>query len=189
MWSTLRPARRGTSTSPKTSVVSHGCSARKENWHLVFFEQYWPSGTVGLSVAGPSYKRFRSRQRTELRFFESQAPLRTQPFTGTVADYGPGVIHSSINLASGGEESGSDDAPAEGLTLLDTEYAGQVAFVGLKQRGDEIRLLTGPLDEAFGVLNQCTLDLVADWGLDPEQQRTATRTPEWTNELVMARRI
>lgn len=160
-----------------------------ENRHLVFFEQYWPSGTVGLSVAGPSYKRFRSRQRTDVRFFESQPPLRTEPFTGSVGEYGPGVIHSSINIAYGKANSGNDDTQAGGLTLLDTEHARQVAFVGLKQRGDEVRLLTGPLDEAFGVLNQCTLSLVADWGLDPEQQRSATRMPKWTNEAALARRI
>lgn len=159
-----------------------------ENRHLVFFEQYWPSNQVGLTVAGPSYRRFRSRQPTELGFFEAQPRIRTEPFTGTIGEYGPGVIYSSITLATSSENDESNGTATE-LPRLDTEFAKQVEFVSLRQRGKEIRLLTGPLDQAFAVLNQCTESLFTGWGLDFEQYRTATRRPKWTNVDALTRRI
>lgn len=161
-----------------------------EQRHLVFFEQYWPGRNVGLTVAGAGVTRFRGGQRTDLRFREDQMPLRTQPFTGDVGEYGSAVIYSSVNIETGiGDEPDESENQPAGLTLLDTDNAKAVQFVGLKQRGDETRLLTGPLDEAFAVLNQCTLDLVKDWGLDPEQQRTARQMPRWTNMDAIVRRI
>lgn len=159
-----------------------------DNSHLVFFEQYWPSESFGLTVAGPSYKRIRDRQPTELRFSESQPVQRSEPFTGTVVGYGKGVIYSSIKIGPDADTE-EQDARTTGLSMLDTGIAGTVEFVGLKQSGDEIRLLTGPLDKAFDVLNQCTSGLLAEWGLDPEQQRSATRLPQWTNIGPMVRRI
>lgn len=158
-----------------------------ENRHLVFFEQYWPGEAFGLTVAGPSYDRFRSRQRTALGFFDGQERQRTEPFTGTVADFGTGVIYSSARLAAGDSE-GADAATTQ-LAQLDTQLAAKVEYVALKQRGDEIRLSTGPLDEAFAVLNQCSAQLITDWGLDFDQQRRATRMPEWTNMEGVVRRI
>lgn len=159
-----------------------------ENQHLVFFEQYWPGETFGLTVAGPSYERFRSRQSTELGFFDGQERQRTEPFTGTVADFGTGVIYSSASLTEESDDNADDDATTQ-IAQLDTALAAKVEYVALKQRGDEIRLLTGPLAEAFAVLNQCSADLVADWGLDFEQQRRASRLPEWTNMGAVVRRI
>lgn len=158
-----------------------------ENRHLVFFEQYWPGEAFGLTVAGPSYKRFRSRVSTELGFFDGQERQRSEPFTGTVADFGTGVIYSSTRLANPqGDE--IDEANIR-FAQLDTALAAKVEYVSLKQRGDEIRLLTGPLAEPFAVLNQCSAELVEEWGLDFEQQRSASRRPEWTNIDVVVRRI
>lgn len=161
-----------------------------ENRHLIFFEQYWPATSFGLTLAGPAFDRFRSGQRTDLNFFDGQEPQRTKPFTGTVEGYGSGVIYSSATLVPDPEASDEqDDEGVTRLSQLDTVLAGKVAYVALKQRGNEIRLLTGPLGEAFAVLNQCTTDLISDWGLDFEQQRRATRLPEWTNMESVVRRI
>ena len=160
------------------------------NRHVVLFEQYWPSDGFGLTVAGPAYARFRSRQPTELGFFDGQERRRTEPFTGTVDGFGSGVIYSSASLGNIGE--GDDPAAEEGVTRLrqlDTAAAAKVAYVAVKQRGDEIRLQTGPLDEAFSVLNQCAAGLLAEWGLDFEEQRRASRMPEWTNMDGVVRRI
>ena len=68
------------------------------NRHFLAFQQYWPAKDAGLTVAGPAFEKFRSLQRTDVRFFEAQQPLRTTPFTGTVGEYGRGVIYSSLAL-------------------------------------------------------------------------------------------
>ncbi|MDP4605890.1 MAG: energy transducer TonB [Erythrobacter sp.] len=160
--------------------------------HLLFFEQYWPGEYLGMTVAGPSFARYGSRKPTDLRFMATQEPRETEPFTGTVGEYGEGVIYSTINVAAGITPRNGDNSAEgarTGLPELDKDAARKVEFVSVRQRGDEVRLMSGPLDEAFGVLDQCARDLIGDWGLDVEQHRTMTRRPQWTNKDAVVRRI
>lgn len=160
-----------------------------ENRHLLFFEQYWPGERFGMTVAGPSYKRFQSGTRTDIRFSEAQKPFETRPFTGTVGEYGSGVIYSTLSLAKDEARETAGDAAPTRVPELDKNAARQVEFVSMRQRGDEIRLLSGPLDEAFAVLDNCALDLIGTWGLDVAQHRTATRLPRWINKDAVVKRI
>lgn len=162
-----------------------------ENLHYLRFQQYSPGEAAGLTVAGPAFKRFRSRSETDLRFFESQTPHRTKPFTGTVEGFGTGVIYSSVTV-----DRGMPDRPPEDNTphdpsvpLLDTALGTQVQFIELRQGGRVVRLKTGPLNAAFEVLNQCTLDLLRDWGLDAEKHLTALSGPRLINQGAIVRRI
>lgn len=159
-----------------------------EKRHLLFIDQYGPSEEFGLTLAGPAFRRFASRERTALRFFAAQQALRTEPFTGTVEGIGPAVIYSSVNLERGSEDRASDDVPTT-LPQLDTGFAGQAEFIGLRQKVDEIRLMTGPLADAFALLNQCTRDLAATWGIDADKHLTATRLPLLTNQDAVVRKI
>lgn len=163
-----------------------------EDRHLLFFEQYWPGKYVGMTAAGPSFGRFASRARTHLNFAESDEPRQTEPFTGTVGEFGDAVIFSWIDVGAAmrdDSEAAADASENRRLPLLDKDGAQQAEFVGLRQRGDEYRLMTGPLDKAFAALDGCALDLVSTWGLDPEAQRTATQMPLWTNRDGVVRRI
>lgn len=157
--------------------------------HILSFEQYWPERRLGLMAAGRSFKPFDSGGDTDLQFFAAQTPMRTQPFTGTAMGYGTAVIYSSINLATGTAFEADAPVPARRMPQLDTDLAAQVEFVGLKQGKREVRLVSGSLRDAFKVLNQCTEDLVASWGLDIAQHRTMTRMPLWTNAEAISRRI
>lgn len=158
-----------------------------ENRHILFFEQFYPDERAGLTVAGPELSRFRSRARTTLRFFEGHDGHRTEPFAGDMEIYGKAVIYANVDLA---EEAGEEDDPdATGVAQLDTEFGKRIEFVSLEQRGREVHFQTGPLDEAFAVLNTCTQDMISDWGLDVEQHLAATRRPQWNNELAIARRL
>ena len=158
--------------------------------HILFFEQYWPSEYVGMTLAGSAYRRFGDRTRTDLTFNAAQSPKETRPFKGEVGEFGDGVIYSSVNVA-GSKASDADDGGASDLRLsqLDQDAARAVEFVAVKQRGDEVRLMTGPLDQAFAAMDTCALDLVGSWGLDIEQHRTATRMPQWTNRDATVRKI
>ena len=162
-----------------------------ENQHMLAFQQYWPAKTAGLTVAGPAFAKFRSAQRTDVRFFESQAPLRTNPFTGTVGEFGTGVIYSTIRITEGepADTNKVDEPQSGGIPLLDAAEGDLVQFVALKQGAREVRLDTGPLGDAFKVLNQCTLDLLRDWGLDPDKHVGATSLPRWTNQAALTRKI
>jgi TonB family protein len=162
-----------------------------ENQHFLRFQQYSPGQTAGLTVAGPAFKRFRSLAATDLRFFESQTPHRTKPFTGTVEGFGTGVIYANMSVDRGMPERllRDDTPPATSVPLLDTAIGKQVQFVELRQGGRTVRFKTGPLDAAFDVLNRCTLDLLRDWGLDPDKHLTALSGPKWINQDVIVRRI
>ncbi|MEO0590893.1 MAG: TonB family protein [Pseudomonadota bacterium] len=157
-----------------------------EDRHILFFEQYRPSAQLGMTVAGASMKRFRSRSRTHLQVNEAQEPLRTEPYKGDVTEIGPALVFSSLSLDANAPE---DDEEADQLPQLDTQFADAVQFVSLKQGSRTVRLDTGPLGEAFLVLNTCTQDMVTSWGLDIEKHLTATRLPKWSNEVSVVRRI
>ena len=160
-----------------------------DNRHLLFFEQYWPGETFGMTAAGPSFRRYRSGQRTDVGFFAEQQPFETRPFSGSVGEYGNGVIYSTLGLKKAEQSADGDRAAPAAIRQLDKDTGRQVEFVSLRQRGDEVRLLTGPLDEAFAVLDNCALDLIGSWGLDVAQHRTATRLPRWINKDAVVRRI
>ena len=158
--------------------------------HYLLFQQYWPAREAGLTVAGPSFRKFRSLYRTDVRFFDGQDPVRTTPFTGTVDGFGTGVIFSSLSIREAQPEAGTpEESSPRGPAQLDPAFGKKVQFLELKQGGREVRLDTGPLNAAFDVLNQCTLDLLRDWGLDPERHLTASSGPQWLNQEALARRI
>ncbi len=162
-----------------------------ENRHLLVFQQYWPGKDAGVTVAGPAFDRFRSLQRTDVRFFEAQKPLRTTPFKGRVEGHGSGLIYSSLAITDGEPAAVNtvDEPVAGGIPQLDPAEGDRVQFVELTQGGRTVRLDTGRLGEAFKVLNECTLDLLRDWGLDPEKHLTAASLPRWTNQAALTRRI
>ncbi len=158
-----------------------------ENRHLLAFQQYWPSHDVGLTVAGKAFARFASRARTDLRMFEAQEPVRDTPFAGTVDGFGSAVIYSGVRL-DGGKDA-DDDAEGPAVEQMDTGFGKQVQFLELRQGSKQVRLQTGPMDAAFEVLNQCTMDLLRQWGLDPELHRSAQSGPKWLNQAALVRRI
>lgn len=162
-----------------------------ENLHFLAFQQYSPGKGFGLTVAGPGLKRFRSLGRTMINFHDAQPPRETTPFTGTVGEFGTGVIYANLGIeeAPPKDDAAPSQALRSGVPMLDLAQAKQAKFVALRQGKHEVRLETGPLDEAFAVINQCTLDLVRNWGLDPDRHVTAQTRPRWTNQDVIARRI
>lgn len=161
-----------------------------ENEHFFAMQQFWPAKVAGLTVAGPSYRKFRSLARTEVRFSETQEPLRATPFTGTIEGYGPGVIFSALSLDEGEPPANEPDEPSDlQFRQLDPELGKQAQFLDVRQGAQQVRLKTGPMGEAFKVLNQCTLDLLREWGLDPALHQTSQRGPRMLNQDALVRKI
>ncbi|MEL7199464.1 MAG: TonB family protein [Pseudomonadota bacterium] len=158
-----------------------------EKRHLLFFEQYWPSSDIGLTIAGPALSRFKSLKRTYFSTSEAQEPFRTEPFAGDVESVGPAVIYSSIDLTKG-DTSAEHDAETK-LELLDTKAAQNATFIRVRQGGRTVTFKTGPMGDAFGALNECAKSLLTDWGLDVAKHETARQLPKWQNEAKIVRRI
>ena len=161
-----------------------------DNLHILFFEQYFPSSWAGLTIAGPELSSYRSGTTTLLSFFEGQEERRTGPFKGELDGVGDAVIYPNVRLEheTDSDEGGESDDTVE-VPQLDTEFADRAQYVMVEQRGRPIRFETGPLGDAFKVLNTCTQDMIREWGLDVEQHLTATRQPKWTNQAFIAKRI
>ncbi len=168
-----------------------------ENRHAIFFEQWGPDSGFSFTAAGPGFKRFRSGKVTEWRVFDGHEPRDTQPMIGDLGSIGPALIYSSLSLEEGHEiydpkkradpDAERDNAPP--IPALDTEFASKASFISLKQGKREVILNTGPLDDAFKVLNDCAAGLITEWGLDLEQHKTRSRAPVWTNQAKVVRRI
>ncbi len=158
--------------------------------HVLFFEQYSPGDQFLMVVAGPSFSRFRDGQTTHLKFFEAQAERDTTPFLGKLAQNESSLIFSTVSIIPTLPDAAPmPEQPRPGIQSLDKEAAKQVTYISLRQRDKDVRLMTGPLDKAFAVLDDCALDLVRSWGLDVEQQRAGTRRPKWLNQEEVAGRI
>lgn len=158
------------------------------NDHLLYFEQHWPANGSGVTVAGQLFKRFQNRTNTALSTADNRPPLETQPYKGEVERFGETLIYSSLNLGRG--ETNSDQPSSDGaLPQLDTTFADTIDYLSFKQRSREVRFDTGPLGDAFKVLNQCTTGLIEEWGLNGEEHRTALRLPRWINQTEIARKI
>lgn len=162
-----------------------------KNKHLLTVRQYWPAPQVGMTVAGPKFGKFRSRERTAVRFLPDKPAFDTRPFAGTAEGYGPAVIFSSIDIASGEPIPDNSDEPdgPDAIGQLDLSGADEVRFVELRQGARIVRLETGPLTAAFKVMNDCTFSLIKDWGLDAERLRTAQSGPRWINQASLTRKI
>lgn len=162
-----------------------------ENQHYLAFQQYGPAKGFGLTIAGPGFKKFRSLETTMIHFSEAQAPRESMPFSGTIGDFGPGVIYVNMGIEEEPAPTAAEQAkaPGPGVPTLDLAQGKQVQFITLRQGKHAVRLDTGRLDQAFAVLNQCTLDLVRDWGLDPQRHVDAQSRPFWNNQEAIVRRI
>ncbi|MFM7350187.1 MAG: energy transducer TonB [Erythrobacter sp.] len=158
--------------------------------HVLMFQQYWPDSRAGLTLAGPLFGTFRSDDRTELSFFDGQAPIRTTAFSGNLGDYGDALIFSTVSFTEPGPRANRLDDPAESaFRAMDLDFGKQARFVAVKQGGREVRFATGAMNAAFEVLNQCTLEQVRALGVDVEKYKSMRSRPRWLNQAALTRRI
>ncbi|MDJ0978377.1 MAG: energy transducer TonB [Erythrobacter sp.] len=166
-----------------------------ENRHGLFIQQWDPSGAFSFTVAGPSFKRFKSRRATFVRFREGKEEHETTPFVGNSESFGKALIDTNFAIDPSAVEAedpanlSADGALETGLPQLDLEDASAVEFIELRQFGRVVRLEVDALRGAFEVMNACTQDLVKDWCLDLEKHLTATRRVSMSNFDAIARRV
>ncbi|WP_379923079.1 energy transducer TonB [Erythrobacter sp. R86502] len=155
--------------------------------HLLSLEQYWPTIEAGLTVAGPSVRRFRSAEDVDISFYNGQQPQERSALMGTIKGIGDAVVISSVRLDGRRPD---DDAP-NGPVGPDAMVAmGQQAnILTVRQKSRAVSFATGPMDDAFRVMNRCTLDLLREWGLEPERHLTAMSRPVWNNKDALSAKI
>ena len=78
---------------------------------------------------------------------------------------------------------------SDSVGQIDLEYSEKIEDITLAKGKKTLILKTGSMMPPFQAMNVCTADLVRHWGLDPEQHKSFTRKPEWTNQQIIARRL
>ena len=174
-----------------------------EDIHVLLIDQHYPSSGATLTVAGPSFRGFRNRKETYVALGDALEPFKTEPLTAELGSIRHGLVFPNIYfkqlqpvIARNGQkpperasEQAGADAQVRTSPQLDTGFGAAVSYLSFRQRSREVRLDTGPLGEAFEVLNTCTRDMIRDWGFDVESQLAVVKGPVWTNQESVSRRI
>lgn len=160
-----------------------------EDKYQLVMQQYWPSDRAGLTLAGSAFKKFRSLERTDVKFYEEQEPLRATAFTGTFGDIGDAVIFPSIGLDQPTPLESKESISDKPFNQMDLAQGKKVRFIELRQGSRVVRFDTGQLDVAFKVLNDCTIDLLTSFGVDAQKHVTMRSEPRWLNRAALVRKI
>ncbi len=167
-----------------------------KNQHLMFFEQWAPNGGFGFTVAGPGFEKFRRSSKVTIGFLPEGKLSETKPFLGIAPPFGRALVYSSLGLgepAQTAEPHGANvpasSQSAVGIPALDIERAKKVERIEITQRNRRVTFSLDYLGAAFKVLNNCSQDLLTTWGLDLEQQRSATKRPKPLDIGKVAREI
>lgn len=155
--------------------------------HALIIEQNSPEQGFGLMISGSELNPFKRVKSFDLglRTDLSLAP-RERFRIGNIEGYGTAIIMSSISIA----KPRPADAPRAPLRSagIDLESAGNIDRIVIVARKRAVSVETGNLKAPMEALNNCTSDLLKEWGLDVEQHRSY-QPVRLLNELEIARKI
>jgi hypothetical protein len=157
--------------------------------NVLILEQYTPAATFSMTVAGSAFGSIAADKANTIRFLPDAAPAKHEPLVGPLEGYGRSLFFLSVGLTAPDKAKPDAKATAPSAPMLDASLAEQVRFVEIGDADRQVRLMTGPLDRPVKVMNECLLDLIASWGLDPEQHRTATRNARLLNEQAAMQKL
>ena len=164
-----------------------------DNRHVLYFEQYEPSGFFVWLAAGPSVAQFREGRDIEYKFGPN-GEEGTAGFGEVIfGSYGPAVL--AIGLITSTPKwvksyripSRQEQPPA---APSDRDQAKTIETLTLSQRKrDDVVFQLASLDRALGAMDVCTADLVQSWGLDAEAISSAQSGVVVTNPAKVAKEI
>lgn len=166
----------------------------EEGEKLVLIADQWdPSETVELVVAGAPFDDFRKGRATTHRFDHGGDVDEYDLLGFTFEGFGSGISRETAFVERGEEEGETGDQDASvprGLPAIDAEGAENIEWLTVSQVGRRpVRLHLGSLKAPLTAMNACMSDLVRQWGFDVEEQRSIVTGPEITNLAAVADRI
>jgi len=176
---------------------------------IFWLEQYGPSAGFRWLVAGPAIDRFRAGRRTNAQFGPgfsewefSYSGATVEGFGSSISGNGPHAPPDLEALGASISDAGPDAPYVDegearearikpvGLPHLDAEAGRELFWLRLDQKfAQPVVLELGKMDKPFEAMNQCVEDLVAHWGVDVEAQKTRATPPQFTNIMLVARKI
>lgn len=144
--------------------------------HLLYLDQTAPGEIFTLAMAGRQMRRFPRGTFTSFGM-RNDVPMDSLGLRqdGTIPDVGPAIILRHISLENRTDETEASTPAAAGIAL---SSAAKVDRVVIKLGSTAVSFETGNLEAPIQALNTCAMDLLASWGLDPEQHRSYT-PPVW----------
>lgn len=129
--------------------------------HLLILEQTGPGSAFGMAVAGPALAQLDPAQPILLGFFNGDPWLERRARIEPNRQFGKVAIVTNLSFS-----------PPAGAPIarIDTVVLGGMARVAVTQGNTRVNFATGSLGVAAAALNECTAQMLRNWGLDPEVQ-------------------
>lgn len=137
--------------------------------HLLYMEQAAPGHFFALAIAGSELGKVQRDSVLKLGLAEDQIAREISGLTADFGQIGRGVIKKDARLR---EATPLKEGEVRWLTgRLDPKEGAAIKRIVLARRNKAVVFETGALDVAADAMNACTSDLLAHWGLDPEQHK------------------
>lgn len=154
--------------------------------NVLILEQYFPGEYFSMIAAGPAFAKIETpKAGNTVQFLPDGPPNVAEPLIGPMEGYGRSLYFIAIRLAGEDKTKAKESKEPKPPVTLDQALGAQVRFIDIADTDEQVRFNTGPLDRPIKVMNDCLFDLIGSWGLDPEQERAATRRPRFQNEQAV----
>ena len=156
----------------------------------LIFEQYHPSSSLRWMIAGPYLKGMRKGREATVQFGPTLEPFTVEYDDRTFGEYGE-LVGGSWHTTDTAESADEQVVPISNLSnRLDASKGREVRWIGIQRsRKPMLKLETGELESLAQAMNSCIDNLVASWGLDPEQDRRRARGPKFVNQVRIFRAL
>ncbi|WP_162301926.1 energy transducer TonB [Croceibacterium ferulae] len=158
--------------------------------------QWSPGKSFSMVVAGRPLRRFDDGRPVEVQFGDAAGPLGPRPerpVKGTLGDNAAALIFHSVYLTPPPPDGANPAArpPEYGTAAPMLPPAARAAAdrIELVQGRDRLRLEPTRLGDALAVLDDCSGQRLAEWGLDRAAHATMIQAPEPLNFEDLSRRI
>ena len=152
------------------------------NEHLLYFEQYAPGASFTLVAAGPALKAFQRNRLVSIEFAGNANKIESRGW-GEMELFGPAIYKTDASLSPPPKQEDRDADEEPGLPRIDVTQLSKGGGVTYAAKGRRIVFATGNLAAPLGALSDCGTQFVADWGLDLEQHRNATRRTKFGSNM------
>lgn len=123
------------------------------NTHVLLLDQDRAGSAAAVTVAGPSFERFRVNREALIAFGDAMS-IEAEPQRAQLGTMRYGIVFPDIDFGPPAQGAQAPDAGE-----LDMDVGNSINYLTFTQKRRAVRLQTGPLGEAFDVLNDCTKNL------------------------------
>ncbi len=159
------------------------------NQHVLQVQQVAPDDEVNLTLAGPQLAGFVAGQTAEISWSSQIEPIEHFAETATLPTYGSALFLPKVRPGAAPDPDAEPEMFPEQSVAIDIEEARGIKFLKVEQGDAAIHLKTGPMLQALQVLNECTMHILAGWGLDPERHKTMSQPVRLQHLDRLARRV